>query len=76
METETTHTNYPSRFKIGQEVDLDFGNSKYLKNVKVVGIHFTESKISYDILVPYQFNDESFTLEKVDSTVVVDCMTK
>lgn len=60
----------PSTFQIGEEVDVDFMNSKYLKSVKIVGIHFTESKVKYDIEIPVGFGSDSVILEKLDSCFV------
>jgi hypothetical protein len=58
-------------FQIGQEVYLDFMNSKSIKGgVKVVGIKLTDyGKVFYDISVPLGF-EETIILKEVDSILV------
>lgn len=65
------HTNYPSRFAIGEVVDLDFRNSKYLKGCTVDAISFTEDKVWYDIQVPFGFQEYTI-IKGLDSIIVVD----
>lgn len=40
---------FPSRFKIGQEVKLNFFLSGEVKNGNISGVTFTESKVYYDV---------------------------
>lgn len=65
------HTQYPSRYAIGEEVDLDFANSKYIRGVLVYAIKFTPGKVWYDIQIPYGF-EEATIIKDIDSIIVVD----
>jgi hypothetical protein len=57
-------------FSIGQEVYLDFNNSKCLKGgVKVAKINRKKGKVSYDISVPFGY-EETIILKEVDSALV------
>jgi hypothetical protein len=58
-------------FHIGQEVYLDFMNSKSIKGgVKVAGIKLTDQgKVFYDISVPLGF-EETIILKEIDSVLV------
>jgi hypothetical protein len=61
----------PSVHQIGATVDVDFGNSKYLKSCEVVAVKFTDyGKILYDVRVPVKFDDQSTVIESIDSILV------
>ena len=76
----STHTNYPSRFAIGDEVI--FVPASQVKHIllaqgvtcKVVGISFQDSKIMYDLALPIGIYDfyEEFPLMRVDSIFIFD----
>jgi hypothetical protein len=83
------HTQYPSRYKIGEEVGINFNMSgKIKKGCFVRAVHFTDSKVRYDVDIPFIEENSpikehavdksikttvSFTLlEQVDSICVVD----
>ncbi len=76
---EKLHTNYPSRFEIGEKVTLDFWLSGKIKGCTVDAVRFTEGKVRYDILVPIKETSEPeeqpsylTLIENVDSVCVVD----
>ncbi len=46
----------PSRFQIGDKVKLDFYGSGNVENCKVIKVHFTESKVLYDVDVNGNFD--------------------
>lgn len=67
----------PSAFQINDLVTLDFNESGKIKNCRVFRVHFTESKVHYDIWVPLvkmgECDGSLITLiENVDSI----CVTK
>ncbi len=69
---EKPHTSYLSRYEIGEQVDLDFQNSKYLKNCIVESVKFTDyGKVLYDIKVPLGY-ENFITLYDIDSALVVE----
>jgi hypothetical protein len=56
------HTNYQSRYEIGEQV-------KFMEMiVKIIGIKFTESKVLYDL----DLGPEYLPLKEVDSNLVSD----
>lgn len=62
----------PSAHQVGATVDVNFGNSKYLKSCKVAGVKFTDyGKVLYDIQVPVGFDDQSTVIEGIDSALVI-----
>ena len=61
----------PSQFQIEDEVDLDFKNSKTIKLCTVIAVHFYESKVKYDILIPVGFKNQETIIQEVDSDFVV-----
>ena len=67
---ENKPLSLPAQHQIGNMVDLDFGNSRYMSGCIVKGIHFTPDHVYYDIDVPLEF-DTFVTLYDVDSIVVV-----
>lgn len=75
---EKLHTNYPSRYAVGEKVTLDFWLSGKIKGCTVDAVRFTESKVRYDILVPVKETsapeEESYLtlIENVDSVCVTD----
>jgi hypothetical protein len=57
-------------FSVGQEVYLDFNNSKCLKGgVKVAKVKKKGKKVAYDIEVPFGY-DKTIILKEVDSALV------
>ena len=75
---EKLHTNFPSRYAIGEKVTLDFWLSGKIKGCTVDAVRFTESKVRYDILIPIKETsapeEESYLtlIENVDSVCVTD----
>lgn len=75
---EKLHTNFPSRYAIGEKVTLDFWLSGKIKGCTVNAVKFTKSKVRYDILIPIKETsalevDSYLTLIKnVDSVCVTD----
>lgn len=74
---EKLHTNYPSRYEIGEKVTLDFGDDRIVKNCKIDAVRFTEGKVRYDLAVPLwstkEGEEQRYTyIENVDSVCVVD----
>lgn len=65
------HTKFPSRYKIGEAVVLDFLEAGMLNDCEIVCIRFTESKVHYDVAV--KVREDCWTvLENIDSCFVVD----
>ncbi len=64
----------PSRFNFGDRVVVSFGKFGTINNCKVIKIHFTESKVFYDVEVKWESLDgkENYTdrLYNLDSCVV------
>lgn len=60
------HTKLPSRFQIGEKVELAFYGNGEVKNCEVIKVHFTESKVLYDVQVA-----ELTRLYNVDSCYVI-----
>lgn len=72
MSTLTNKGTFTSYHAVGDIVDLDFQNSKYMKGCSVAGVKFTDyGKVLYDIRVPFLLEDDTVLLEGVDSIVVV-----
>ena len=75
---EKAHTNYPSRFQIGEGVFLNFWETGTIKWCKVDAVRFTEGKVRYDIAVPLKKSlaegeEQQYTcIENVDSVFVID----
>ncbi|WP_374440532.1 hypothetical protein [Epilithonimonas sp.] len=67
-----SETTLPSAHQIGAIVDVDFQNSKYLKECQVSAVKFTEGKVFYDIKVPVGSINDFAILENVDSKCVVE----
>jgi hypothetical protein len=44
-----TAPKLPSRYQLGDDVVLDFNDAGRVKNGKVIKVHFTESKVLYDV---------------------------
>ena len=95
MSTTKEHTQYPSRYKLGEQVlfQPSFATLKYLGTTetalelvikckesavlsKIIGIHFTEAKILYDIAVCCDICEtgfyEALPLRYVDSCMLLD----
>ena len=68
---EKLHTNYPSRYKIGEMVTLDFHESGKISDCKVDSVSFDEAKVYYNVEIPI-ISGRSIVIEKVDSICVVD----
>ena len=72
------HTNYPSRYTIGEEVVLNFGTNGSIEGCEIDKLHFTESKVSYDIIVPVravhskELPNTTTIIKNVDSLYVKD----
>lgn len=47
----------PSRFQINEEVVIDFGEAGMIHNAAIIKVHFTESKVLYDVEVIYDIKD-------------------
>lgn len=45
------HTNYPSRFALGDRVFLEFNPAVRIHNCEIVGVLFKEPKVFYDVAV-------------------------
>lgn len=72
---EKLHTNFPSRYAIGEQVILNFWLSGKIKGCIVDAVRFTESKVRYDILIPIRQtsdSEESYLtlIENVDSVCI------
>lgn len=70
----------PSKFKHGDKVILNFEKSGKIKNCTVIKVHFSESKVLYDVQVGYKYVDSSnpvingFTrIYNIDSCYVQPC---
>jgi hypothetical protein len=50
-EFASDHTWLPSRFGHNEAVRLDFGDSGHVDGCKIAKIHFTESKVLYDVTI-------------------------
>lgn len=62
----------PSRFQIGDEVLVNMFEAGYIKNCKVIKIHFTKSKVSYDLEID---TENLFTrLYNIDSVFIDSLM--
>lgn len=53
----------PSRFQIGDKVKLVFGDAGTLTNCRILKVHFSESKVLYDVevIMHYQMIDTDFS---------------
>lgn len=61
-----------SSHSIGDSVDIDFKNSKYIKGCKVAAVKFTDyGKVLYDIAVPFAY-DYTTVLQNLDSILIVE----
>lgn len=49
----------PSRFKHGDKVTLDFEDAGDVHNCTIIKVHFSESKVLYDVEVAYKYLDSS-----------------
>lgn len=56
----------PSRFQINDSVKLNFGDSGTVTNCKIIKVHFTESKVLYDVEVKGNFNHLLDTVDHED----------
>lgn len=39
----------PSKFQIGEECSINFYDAGFIREAKVIKVHFTESKVMYDV---------------------------
>jgi len=60
----------PSRFQIGDSVELEFYGNGRIKNCKVIKVHFTESKVLYDVSVNHPAEDNYTRLYNIDSVFI------
>lgn len=65
------HTNFPSRYKIGEEVKFYIPKGNVLLNAKVTSVHFTESKVKYDLEVNF-YEDYVTRVYNIDSILLKD----
>lgn len=75
---EKLHTNYPSRYAIGEKVTLNFFKGGKIHNCEIASVHFTESKVRYDIYISIRDAEPEneitglTLIEQVDSICVTD----
>lgn len=50
----STNNPLPARFNFGDQVIVYFGTAGVIRNCTVIKIHFTESKVSYDVEVKWK----------------------
>ena len=63
--------NLSSRFNLEDEVNVDFENSKFLHNVRISSISFTDyGKILYSVKVPVGFDNEHTTIDNILSDFI------
>jgi hypothetical protein len=61
----------PSVYQIDDTVNIDFGNSHFLKNCQIVAVKFTNyGKTLYDIQIPVGFDDQITIIKEVDSLLI------
>ena len=61
----------PSAHQVGATVDIDFGNSKYLKCCEIAAVKFTDQgKVLYDIHVPVEFDSITTVIKEVDGILI------
>lgn len=65
----------PSAHQIGDRVNVSFGNQGTINNCKVVKVHFTESKVLYDVELyfsnePERLESWSTRLYNIDSSFI------
>lgn len=73
---KTGPVDFPSRFNIGQEVSVKFGD-KVINRCCICGIHFYQSKVAYDVYIydtqSGQVDGETWTLAtNLDSVSIID----
>lgn len=76
MSNEKQHTNYPSRYSIGENVTLNFHKSGKIPNCNIAAVRFDDGKVWYDVFIPIaeqSLENTGYTIiEKVDSVCVED----
>lgn len=71
--SESNHEYYPSRHKVGELVALDFFIGGKIKEAKIEGVTFTDSKVYYDIGIRVdKKNGYGTIIREVDSVFVKD----
>jgi hypothetical protein len=65
------HTNYPSRYAIGEQAFLDFGSNNLKSLVTIKCIYFDLSKVYYDVELEVQPNIKTI-LHRIDSIFLQD----
>lgn len=70
----STEIKLPSRYQIGDKVSIKISSMFVVESAEIIKIHFSESKVTYDLLVRLDiFKDEaesSFTrIYNVDSAM-------
>ena len=56
----------PSAHQIGDKVKLQFGTSGMVENCEVIKVHFTESKVLYDVEVSGNFDAWKEVLDQAE----------
>ncbi len=60
----------PSRFQIGNTVELDFFDNGVIKKCHVIKVHFTQDKVLYDVEIDMASVNARTRLYNVDSAFV------
>lgn len=72
----STVSNIPFKYKNGDHVRLDFFNAGFVKNCTIIKVHFTDSKVLYDVDVTIGTDvngaPNKTRLYNIDSCFVVD----
>lgn len=71
MSNKRKHERLPSPHQVGDIVDVDFFNSKYLKSARVRAVTFTDGGVLYDIELPVGFDDRTVVISGVSGEFVV-----
>lgn len=59
----------PSAFRIGEKVNVQMFDAGALKNGEVVKVHFSESKVTYDL--QFHVKEDSYTrIHNIDSVFI------
>jgi len=69
-EMNMENLNLPSKYQIDDIINVNFGNSNYLKSCQIAAVKFTnEGKILYDIEV-HIIGFDNTTIENIDSAFI------
>lgn len=68
----------PSRFQIDDKVELNFNDAGQINNCEIIKVHFSESKVLYDVEIAFHVEKEEFStrLYNVDSCFVNPAVKK